>query len=182
MRWIVLLILAFLVLLVQTSLGRVLTISLDVGPIAPDWAAMTAVFIALRARQSLDALIAAWILGMGVDLASSGGLGSSTVVGPMAMAYCLGCGMVFRVREAFFREKALSQAVLCLGFVLIAHWTWLLIQAIRTGQSWGNWGDLFMQVLLVALYSAVLAPLAHFLLSLGERVLFVSPSGGRGRM
>ena len=60
MRWVPLAILAYLVLLAQTTVGRVLAFDWPaVGTIGPDLLAMVAVYGALHARLRADAMLAA---------------------------------------------------------------------------------------------------------------------------
>jgi rod shape-determining protein MreD len=185
MRWIPLLILTYAVVLVQTSVGWVLFIDTSsVGSVGPDLVAMAAVFIALHARGASDAMLAAWILGMAVDLTTGGDMGSVTVVGPMSIAYCLAAGLLWRMREAFFRERALTQAILAFAFVAMAHGIWATAQALLAPGhvSLGDYGRTLLQVLAVAGCTAVLMPLAHWGLRRCQRFFLVSAVGPGGRM
>lgn len=181
MRWIPFILVAYVVILLQSSLGRMLTFVFQIGAIGPDLAASLAVFVALRARSGLDAMLAAWVLGLALDLATGGGPGSSTVVGPMSLAYALTAGMVFRIREALFRERALTQATVTLLFCLISHGLWVTMQSVRLGEiGWHDYMGLLGQVALVSIYTALLAPLMHYLLSRVERLIVVPATRGRG--
>jgi rod shape-determining protein MreD len=181
MRWIPTLILVYAVLLVQTSLERVIVVPTEsLGRIGPDLAAVVAVFVALRGRTATDAMLTGWILGLGVDLTGGGGVGATTAVGPMAIAFALMAGAVFHVREAFFRERALTQSLMTLVFVFAAHVMWISIQSIRLGGDWASFKRMLLQVLAVAAYSALLAPLVHHLLGWRER-WFIAPQAGRNR-
>ena len=63
MRWVPFLLAVYAIMLLQTSLGRLLTFSTDfAGQIGPDLAAVLAVFLALHARAAVDALAGAWVL------------------------------------------------------------------------------------------------------------------------
>jgi rod shape-determining protein MreD len=185
MRWIPFLILAYLVVLLQTTLGRLLTFTASgMGSIGPDLTALVAVFVALHARSWPDAMMAAWTLGLAVDLTAAGGVGASTVVGPMSLAYALTAGLLFRVREAFFRERAMTQALLALAFCLVAHFVWVSMQSLLApgGVTASAFGHALLQVLALACYSALLTPLVHFLLGKCGRWFLVSPVGiGGGR-
>jgi rod shape-determining protein MreD len=185
MRWIPFLILTYLVVLAETSVGWVLFIeSSSLGAVGPDLAAMVAVFVAFYARGATDAMLAAWALGLAVDLTTGGGLGATTVLGPMSIAYCLVAGALWRAREAFFRERALTQAMLAFAFVALAHGTWATAQAaLAPGQvSLGDYGRTLLQVLAVACYTAVLMPLAHYVLRRCQRFFLVSAAGPAWRM
>jgi rod shape-determining protein MreD len=185
MRWIPLLILAYAVVLVETSVGWLLFIdSASLGAVGPDLAAMVAVFVAFYARGASDAMLAAWILGLAVDLTTGGGIGSPTVVGPMSIAYCLAAGLLWRAREAFFRERALTQAMLAFAFVALAHGIWATAQAVLAPGhvGLGDYGRTLLQVLAVAGYTAVLMPLAHWGLRRCQRFFLASAAGPGRRM
>lgn len=184
MRWIPLLILGYLVVLFQTTAGRVLTFEVQaasIGTIGPDISALVAVFVALYARSWPDAMLAAWMLGFGVDLTAAGGAGAMTVVGPMAIAYALTAGLLFRLREAFFRERALTQALLALAFCLLTHGAWVTAQWVLAahGASWGAYWRTLAQAGALACYTAALMPLAHFGLGKCQRWFLLAPAAGR---
>jgi cell shape-determining protein MreD len=184
MRWIPFIILVYLVVLFQSTAGKVLTLTTaGLGSVGPDLAALVAVFVALYARSCPDAMLAAWVLGMAVDLTVSGGVGAATVVGPMSLAYALAAGALFRIREAFFRERALTQGLLALGFCLLAHGVWVTAQSLlAAGEvSWSAYGRTLLQAAALACYTAALMPLAHFGLIRCQRWLLVSPVGRGGR-
>ncbi len=185
MRWIPFLILAYAVVLVETCVGRVLFIDISsLGAVGPDLAAMVVVFVAFYARSATDAMLAAWIIGMAVDLTTGAGVGSATVLGPMSIAYCLVAGLLWRMREAFFRERAITQVMLAFAFVALAHGIWVTAQAIfATGHvSFGDYGRMLLQVLAVACYTAVLMPLAHYGLRMCQRFFLVAAVGPGRRM
>ena len=183
MRWIPFVILVYLIVLFQTTLGRALTFRVaEVGTIGPDIAALAAVYVAFHARGWADAMLAAWGLGLAIDLTTAGGVGVLTVVGPMPIAYALAGGLLFRVREALFRERALTQALLALAFCLLAHGLWVTAQWVLTGGGlhWPAYGWSLLQVLASACYSALLMPLMH--VGLGKcRRWFLPAAAGPGR-
>lgn len=183
MRWIPFVILVCLLVLIQTTLGRVLTLSdTPVGPIGPDLLAIMAVFVALQARSGYDAAMAGWVLGMGLDLTAAGGVTSPTVVGPMPVAYVLAAALVYWLREAVFRERALIQGVLAALFCLLAHGIWVTAQSLRAaGQmTWSAYWDVMLQVMALAAYTALLMPLGYWLLDRLRR-LFMTAAVGRSR-
>jgi rod shape-determining protein MreD len=172
MRWIPFIVVCYVVILLQTSLGRILTLPSPVGLAGPDFAAILAVFVALRVRSAVDCMLSAWILGLLIDLTTGGGPGAATVVGPMPIAYALLAGLVFKVREAFFRDRAMTQVLVAFFFVLLTHGLWVTIQALRLGgDAWADYRRYLLQVLLVAIYSAVLTPLLQYLFGYLERVI-----------
>ncbi|MCK4601413.1 MAG: hypothetical protein KAU28_03035 [Phycisphaerae bacterium] len=179
MRWIPFIILAYPILLVQTTLGRVLIIHSDhLGAVWPDFLAILAVFVALRAKALLDVMLAAWTLGLLVDLTTAGGPGGAAVIGPMAIAYTFGAFVVYRVREAFFREHRLPQVLLTFVFCLLAHWLWVTIQSLLAGgMSFSIYTRVLLQVVLVSAYTAALMLLGHPGLARCQRFFLTVPSG-----
>lgn len=182
MRWIPLLLITYLVVFVQTSLGMVLSIRApSLGVLSPDLMAILAVYIALHARSGTDVAISAWVLGLALDLTSSGGVSGSTVIGPMALAYTASAALLFRIREAFFRERALTQATLALFFCLAAHGLWVTVQAaLAGGLPWAAYGRILLQAVGLAVYTALLTPLGHYVLGLIEK-WFIAALAIRGQ-
>jgi rod shape-determining protein MreD len=184
MRWIPFAILAYLVVLLQTTVGRFLTFTPSgIGSIGPDLAALLAVFIACRVRSWPDAILAAWALGLAVDLTTGGGVGAGPVVGPMALAYALVAALLFRVREAFFRERALTQVLLAAAFCVLAHAAWVTVQSLLAwgAVSWSAYGRTLLQAALLAAYTGLLMPLAHVALARIQRWFLAAPVAARGR-
>jgi rod shape-determining protein MreD len=184
MRWASFAILVYVVLLVQTTVGRLLTFNgTSMGSVGPDLAAIAAVFVALRLRDGTEVAISAWLLGLAVDLATGGGVGEVTAVGPMAIGYTLAVAAIFRLREMFFRERPATQALLALVFCVMAHFTWVSLQLIfgaAVQRSWAGYGRLMLEAMALACYTAVLAPAGYWALSKAERLLIV-PQAGRAR-
>ena len=174
MRWTVFGILAYLLLLLQSSLGGILTLQIPgVGHVRPDIPAILVVFLGLYVRDAVDAMLAGWIMGFAIDLTTGAGPGVSTVVGPMSLSYALGAGAIFVLREVVFREKLLTRCIMTLVFCLLSHGTWVTLQwllAFRTA-PWGGYLQMLVQVVLVALYTGALTPLAHLTLGRGPRWL-----------
>ena len=184
MHWVRFVILSILLLLVQTTLGRALMFNAAaIGPVGPDLVAVLAAFVALSVRTQSDAVIACWLLGLMVDLATAGGAGSTTVVGPMALAYALGAWILFRVREGFFRDRATTRAVLTLVFCGLSHVLWVTAQSLLAGGglTWSAYGGLLVQAGAVAAYSAVLAPLIFWGLWRIRKWIMPAPAGRGGR-
>ena len=184
MRWITLIILAYVVLLLQTTVARLLTLSTAwLGNIGPDLVAILAVFIALHARSGVEVMLAAWGLGLALDLTSAGGVGVATAVGPMSITYALAAGAVYRFREAFFRERILPQVLLALTFCLLAHGGWVTLQCVLAypAVTLAGYERLLLQALLLAAYTAVLAPLGHRALGRCRTWIVNAPVRGPGR-
>jgi cell shape-determining protein MreD len=177
MRWILWIILAYLALTVQNVLGILVFIPTSwPGDIRPDILAAAAVFVAFSAKNPLDVVIACWLLGLGLDLTSGQG-----VVGPMPLAYSAAAYVVFRMRDAFFRDRLSSQIILTGVFALLAHVTWITLQLVLAlgAGHWESYGRMLIQACLLAVYSGLLAPVIFALLGRCSRWL-ITPAASRG--
>jgi rod shape-determining protein MreD len=157
MRWIPFVILIYFSVLAQVAVANLPVQFAITGDIAPNITAVLAVFFALSLRDPRDALMAAWSLGFAMDLMLTGMGGVATAVGPMSIAYVLGASVIFRVREAFFRERALARALLSLLFCLIAHSLWVTMQTLL-GFAWSAWLPAITKAIGISLYTAITAP------------------------
>lgn len=179
MRWVPFLILVYVVMLVQTTVGKVLTFQRTAwGAVGPDLAALVAVYLALHLRDGLDLAIATWTLGLAVDLTTGG-----PAVGPMPLAYLLAGAAVLKLREAVFREQASVQMLMTLVFCVIAHGVWVTVQSLwlsAATRSWGQYVGTLKQALALSLYTALLMPLGHWALARIDRLL-IAPQSGRSR-
>jgi len=181
MRWVPFLILVALAALLQRTAGLVLTFSLPgVGSVGPDLLAAVAVFVACRSRAWEDAVLAAWVLGLAVDVTAGG---AGVAVGPMSVAYALAAWVLFRIREAFFHERAVTQALLALIFCLLAHGTWVTAETLLggTGMAWADYGSTMLQAVLLAVYTAALTPLVHAGLWRCRRLILAAPTARGAR-
>jgi len=178
MRWVGFGFLLYATLLVQTTVAAVVFRLELLGPIAPDLAAIVAVFIALSAKRGTDAMIAAWFLGLGMDLMICGGGGAQTAVGPMAITYALSAALVYRVREAFFYDRPLTQVLLAGLFCLAAQVGWVTLQTLL-GFTWSGYGSWLLKAVGISLYTAVLAPFVCPGLKRCQRLFLVAPVGRR---
>lgn len=177
MRWIPFLIAAYVLLGFQVTLGKVLTFSTAMlGQVGPDFAAIFAVFVALNVRTVVDALLAGWVLGMSVDLLAAGGVAGGSCAGIMSLTYMVAAGVLFWIREAFFRDRPLTQAILAVLFCLIAHGLWVGGQAARAG-DWAAARRMLPQMLCLAAYTGVLTPLVHLPLLHGRRFFLAGAAG-----
>ena len=186
MHWTSFIILTWLLILIQSTVGRVLVFeTISVGTIGPDLLASLGMFVALCVHKPIDAMIAGWLLGLALDITTAGGAGSATVIGPMAIAYALGVRAVFAVREAFFCERALTRIALTLLFCLFTHLFWVTAQSLLAYEftTWSQYGRMLIQAMVISVYSAILAPLMLHLLWKARRRLIPIPSGRirRGR-
>jgi rod shape-determining protein MreD len=178
-RWVPFLILVYMVLLVQTTVGRILTFQRTAwGTVGPDLAAIVAVYLALHLRDGMDLAITAWTLGLAVDLTTAG-----PAVGPMALAYLAAGAVVLKLREAVFRERAAAQMLMAMVFCLLAHGLWVTVELLwlpPVNRSWAQYGWMLKQASVLAIYTAALMPLGHWVLGRAERFL-IAPQSGRSR-
>ncbi len=184
MRWIPFLIAAYVATLVQTTLASELRLhGLGVGSVGPDLLAVVAVFVALHVRSTADAMLAGWVLGMALDLTAAGGPGGTTALGPLAIVYVLAAGGVHRVREALFRERIGTQALLGLTFCAVTHGAAASVQALLAlgSMTWAFYGQMLLQVLANSAYTAVLTPVGCWGLRRIQPLLMTAPARGFGR-
>jgi len=180
MRWILFVILAWLLIVVQTSVGGVLGVDFfSIGVIVPDLLAPLAVFAALYVRSVTDAMLAACVLGFALDLTTAGAGAATTVVGPMAITYALAARGLFQVREAFFRQRVGTRMLLTALFCLVAHGLWVTIQSLLAYKftTWGEYGRMVLQAAGISGYSALLAPLELWAFCKAQSYLLAVPPG-----
>ena len=178
-RWVPFLILVYAILLVQTTVGKILTFQRTAwGTVGPDLAAIVAVYLALHLRDGLDLAITTWTLGLAVDLTTGG-----PALGAMALAYLLAGAALLKLREAVFRERAAAQMLMALVFCLLAHGLWVTVESLwlpPVNRSWKQYGGMWKQACALAMYTAALMPLGHWALARMERFL-IAPQSGRSR-
>jgi len=181
MRWVQFVILAYLVLVVQSTLCGMIAFDVGaVGRVMPDLMAVTAVFVALRGPNLRTVMIAAWVLGFAVDLTAIGGVGSATAVGPMSLAYAVAAWLIFQMREAVFSDHAITQGMLALVFCLAAHLLWVTAQSLLRG-AWPYYGRLVAQAAGKSIYTALLMPAGFWLLSTVQGLFIEAPVRGTRR-
>ncbi len=179
MRWIPLVILTYVVTLAQTSLVGIIDIDVPtVGVIRPELLIIVVVFAALHVRDAVDAMLTGWVLGLALDVTTGAGASTSTAVGPMALAYALAAGAVYKIRGAVFREKVVTQCVMTVVFCVLAHWAWITAQWLLVFRGTTARGYLLMlvQASLVSLYTAALAPVGHAGLRAARRWIIALPA------
>ncbi len=182
MRWVPFFIFAYLFVLVQTTLGKILTLErLSIGPVGPDLLVLFAVFLALNVRNVTDAMLTGWVLGLLIDLTTAGGL--ATCVGPMAILFALAMWILFSLREAIFHNRAVPQMILAAMFCLLTHGLWVFVQSLLAegAISASTYGRMLLQVGISAVYTGLLMPLGYFLLSRCRGWLLISPPFRRRR-
>jgi rod shape-determining protein MreD len=129
---------------------------LAIRSIPPEWPFILAVHYALWGAWP-DAAIAAWILGLTMDLCSLDGA-------PVhAFGYGVAAWAIIRMRHVLFRDHPMTHAVVTFVFALGVQLLVGLYRAWRLSGSdagGGIWGD----ALAVALYTALWAPPLHWAL------------------
>lgn len=184
MKWVPFIILTYLVMLTQCTVGGLLTFSVTaIGNVGPDLSALLAVFMALNVRSGSHAALAGWVLGLAVDLTAISAAGGVTAVGPMPIAYAAAAALVFQIREAFFFERMGPQLFLTLVFCLVAHGIWVTLQAgLAFGDvSRADYGRMLVQAAALAIYTAFLMPPAYLGLRRIRKWLVPVPTGRRRR-
>lgn len=177
MRWLPTLLAVYLVVLLQATVGKAVTFSAEsIGHIGPDLVAVLAVFVALHVADGSEVMIACWLLGFGVDLTTAGGPAGETVVGPMSAAYALAGGCVHRIRDAFFSERPVTQAIFTMLFCAIAHGLWITAQSLRAGSA-EPLVRMLPQAGALVIYTGLLMPLAHPPLLRIRRLFMHGPAG-----
>lgn len=175
MRWVLWIILVYAATVLQNMVGVLLHIRTEyMGIIRPDILAAMGVFVVLSVRALPDAVIACWLLGMGLELA-----GVQGVVGPMMLAYSAAAYILFRIRDSFFRDRLSSQIFLTALFALLAHAIWVTLQLALGQVRWDQYGRWLLQALMLAIYSGILAPAIFALVGRFSRWL-IAPAAGRG--
>jgi len=150
MKWVPFGILAGLTIVLQTSA----TPYVEVQSIRPDLMLILAVHYALWGPWP-DAAIAAWILGLVVDLQSLDRIGIH------ALSFGLAAWAIMRVRMVVFRDHAATQIVITLLFTI------LIQVGVALYRRWGappQGGAILWPALLTGLYTAMCAPYVHWLL------------------
>jgi len=182
MRWIMLAILTYLLTLLQISLVDIITIRVPgLGLVRPELLAIVVVYAALHVRSILDAVLVGWALGLTLDITTCAGSAVSTAVGPMSLAYALAAGGIYKARAAVFRDKVVTQCVTTMVFCVAAHWMWIMVQwPLAFGDTTGVGIVLMLvQAVLLAVYTAAIAPALVLGLKAGRRWLITSPTGQR---
>ena len=159
MKWVPFGILALVVIVCQTTVVQAMAID----SIWPEWTFVLAVHYALWGPWP-DAAIAAWLLGLVVDLQTSG----PTPIGLHAFCYGAAAWMIVRVRQVVFRDHPVTHVLTTLVFafgvqLLISMYHWWRAPGARGAD--GLWSTAFF----IALYTALWAPVLHWpLIRLGR--------------
>jgi len=166
MKWLPFGILACITIICQTTFVR----GMAINRICADWMFILAVHYALWGPRS-DAAIAAWLLGLMVDLSSLDRVGLH--------AFCFGAAAlaIIYVRQAVFRDHPLTHVAVTLVFafavrLMVAFYDWW------SGPVPGSMGGVFWPAFFTALYTAAWAPYLHWpLIRMGRWTGLKSPRG-----
>lgn len=175
MRWAVFAILAGLCLVLQTSLAPHLTV---LG-VRPDWMFVLAVFYAMLGPWP-DACIAAWILGLLVDLASANGSGYGHI-GLFAFTFGGTAWLILQVRELIFPEHWLAHTVLTFLGALLVQLAVALYRKLTAPPGPSPVTGLWSYAALTALYTAFWAPYLHWVLTRLRSLTGLRTGSLRGR-
>ena len=153
MRWATYVVVAALLLTMQSALAPVV----EIRGVRPDWLLVGAVFLGLYVKPS-HAVAAAWVLGLCADL--------MTVERPglISFSYMMVAAAVSSVREYVFRYWALTQFTLTLVLALCVQTVWMMYRRTMYTPVRPLWSDWFVGAVLTSLYSAAWAPVLHRLL------------------
>jgi rod shape-determining protein MreD len=179
-RWLLVAILAYACLVLQTAAFRPggLAVPVDGHWARPDLVLLLGLFLALY-LDPYETFVIGWCLGLASDLVSiSGRLG----VQPILMSLVL--AVVCHGRNLFSRTRVLTQFLLALGVVALVHFLWyvatrfflydgLVDAPLAIGRS-------MEQALLDALYAAVLAPYLFWVLERLRSALGVADEARQG--
>jgi rod shape-determining protein MreD len=160
MKWVPFVILAVVTIVLQTT---IVNQTLVIREICPDWMFILAVHYALHGPWP-DVAIAAWILGLLVDLQTGDPTGTGTI-GLFAFSYGLAACAILRIRRALFREHFVTHIVVtfifafCVQFVAQLYFVWRPPTEAARHVSSG-----LMMALLTAVYTAFCAPYLHWAL------------------
>ena len=171
MNWLVFAVAAWVVMGLEIGLTLGLTWSPGGVPIAPSFALVFMVWVALAAAPA-QALWGAIILGLLVDLTSQLSLdpdGVVTLVGPMALAYLAAARFVLGSRWVMLRQNPVALALMTLGAGLLVTIVSALPMTIHkvygdpiAWRAWrhilGGFGSAFYSALLALPMALILNP------------------------
>jgi rod shape-determining protein MreD len=153
MRWVTFLVLAVVVLTLQSVVAP----RLELLGARPDWLLVVVVFFALRAAPR-DAVLGAWVLGACADLMTIERFGL------LALSYGLAGAAVTSVREYLFRSRPLTQFVVTLLVCLLLRFAWLLYRRMLYDPAGSLLVDMAIDVVTASVYTAAWAPVWHAVL------------------
>ena len=168
MRWVLFAVALYIVVVLQTAVTPLLSLH----AVRPDLTALLAIHIAL-AGPAVDAVLAAWIIGLAVDL-NGAAFGSHANVGANALAYSLTALLILRLRSVFFRDHASTYFFLALvgtfsiQTVTTLHMLYVTDQMSRLAEG-------LMVSAYTAIFTAAVSPYAFWVLRRARNVLGFGP-------
>ena len=153
MRWLTFLLLMVIALTLQSALAP----RLEVFGVRPDWLLVVVVFFAMHATAR-DATFGAWLIGGCADLLTVERLGL------LALSYGLAALAVLSVREYLFRHRVWPQFLVTLGACLLIRLAWTVYCRALYDPAGSLWVDLMGGIVMVSLYTALWAPVVHWVL------------------
>lgn len=175
MRWIPFLLLVYVTVIVQATVGAVFSIPVGSLVLRIDFMAALAVAVALRVRSGTDAILVGWVIGFALDVASP-----DWPTGLWAMSFALAGGMVYRIREAVFGENPFTQVLMGFLFYLCASVLGLLFIRLRVPER-SHLGRDLATALLVAICTAAVSPVVCRLVGRVAPWILVQPLARRRR-
>lgn len=164
MKWFPFAILTVVAIVLQTSA----TTMIQIQSIRPDLMFLLAVFYAMWGPWP-DAAIAAWVLGLVVDLESLDRIGLH------ALCFGLAAFAIIKIRQVVFRDHAITQLLVTLVFTVLIHIVFGLYN--RWGAS-SQEESIVWPALMTGIYTAALAPYLHWLLMRMGRWTGLRPTRG----
>ncbi len=158
MRWVVVAIVAYVCMAVQTSLFRpgLLGFEIEGHTVQPDLVLVFGVFLAL-VLEPYEVFVVGWSLGLASDLASA-----QPRLGVAALLFAVVLYLLSQLQGSVFRARVLTQFLLSLVVVFLIHWGWTLMARYASGVplpvARAAMGSAFD-----AVYSAILAPYLFWL-------------------
>lgn len=150
MRWVMFMIFVIFVLTLQAAVAPRLALFGQ----RPDALLVIVVFFALYARP-YDAVVGAWIVGLGSDLLTIERFGF------LALSYASAALLVVSVREYLFRFHPITQFAMTAVTALLLQFVWLIYRRILYQPIESLPIELISSVIWASLYTACFAPPVH---------------------
>jgi rod shape-determining protein MreD len=167
MRWLVVAVLAYVFLVLQTTLFGPGGLAIEIGrhrP-APDLVLVLGIFLALY-WEPHEAYVAGWCLGLGSDLADVTGR-----LGVWALLFALVLWALGFFRTGLIRTRVVTQVAVSVVVVFVVH----LLGYVTNGYPDVAVGFLAAEAFLDGVYTAVLAPFVFWFLMLFRGPLRLPP-------
>ena len=175
MRWFYIILVAFVASMIQTTAGQIFWFPTPLGWIGPIFPIGAAVFAILYGRQTVDVALAGWIFGLALELP----LGGETSMGLLPLLFAAMSAVLFQMREAFYRDRLLTQMILGFLLAFLVYQAWAMCQAVLPGGLSQPYWRATLQMLIVAVYTGLLTPAMVAMLKPLQRWLWTVPSSQR---